>query len=49
MASGTSKKPTVIENTIRRYLQSWTFVQDPCYTKDDQGNVRLWDECEDLV
>jgi hypothetical protein len=43
--TGTSSYPIYTEPAIREHLQSWILIQDPCYQKDEQGAVKLKDEC----
>jgi hypothetical protein len=39
LATGTSKVPTFMEYEVRPNLPQWTFLIDPCYTKNATGDV----------
>jgi hypothetical protein len=43
--TGTSTYPEYTEQAVRENLQNWKLVQDPCYQKDNQGVVKLKEEC----
>jgi hypothetical protein len=45
LATGTSKVPTFIEYEVRPNLPQWTFLQDPCYTKNSTGDVIAKPDC----
>jgi hypothetical protein len=46
LANGTSKEPTFLENLVRSFLPRWTFVSDPCFLKDSEGNIQVIDNCQ---
>ena len=46
--TGTSSYPAYTEPTIRDHLQHWKLFQDPCYERDNQGAVKLKEECHGL-
>ena len=45
VVNGTSPKPTYIEPSIRTHLPNWVFIQDPCYFKDSEGELKLKEDC----
>jgi hypothetical protein len=45
LVTGTSTKPEYIEPMVRQHLPKWKYIQDPCYSKDNNGIVKLKEEC----
>ena len=46
LATGTTKVPTFLEIVVRPSLPQWTFLNDPCFSKDSYGNLQHADNCE---
>ena len=44
LATGSTKVPTLSE--VRYSLPQWTFLNDPCFNKDSNGNVKQADNCD---
>jgi hypothetical protein len=49
LATGTSQVSTFIEEDVSKVLHRWIFLKDPCYGKDEDGNIRILSACKDRI
>jgi hypothetical protein len=45
LATGTSKVATFLEIEVRPNLPHWTFLNDPCFKKNENGDVIAKEGC----